>query len=203
MKLISKILVLFLVATLASCGVDDEKQYLLSVEETLEAVVNKKDIYSAEKIADIIYKKDTLNYRFIDIRTPHEFIIDHVDGAVNVPAKHILDEEYLEILNQDQLINVLYCKGSHQAMNAYIMLKQLNFKNIKVSLGGFSFIKESIINSYGIKTGIYNDELARYDFSKIQSETQGGGDNIKSVSAAKPKKALIKRKKKEVEGGCG
>ena len=52
-----------------------------------------------------------------------------------------------------------------------MMLKQLNFKNIKVALGGFDFIHEYIVDSYGIKTGVYDDEKPRYDFIRLVAGT--------------------------------
>lgn len=169
MKILNKILILSFVLFMVSCGVDDSKKYVLSVDETLKAYLNKDDILPAEKIANILLcdSVKTAKFQLIDIRTPHEFATDHISGAINIPSKDILDEEYNDIINQSEKINVLYCKGGHQAINIYLMLKQLNIKNTKVARGGFDFINDYIVDSYGIKTGVYNDEKPRFDFIRL------------------------------------
>ncbi len=171
MKIINKILILSVAILMLSCGIDGSKKYVLSPEETLNAYLNKEDIYSSEKIANILLCKQSDKYQLIDLRTPHEFAVDHIEGAINVPFKDIFDEEYFNILNQDKHINVLYGTDATQAVDAYLMLKQLNFKNIKVALGGFDFMNKYIVDSYGIKTGIYDDEKPRYDYLRLVAGT--------------------------------
>ncbi len=167
MKIINTLLIIATVALITSCGIDDSKKYVLSADKTLQAYINKDDIYPVEKIANILLCKNSKKHQLIDIRTPHEFAIDHLPGAINIPSKHILDDEYYDVINQDENINVLYCKGGHQAINIYLMLKQLNIKNIKVARGGFDFINDYVVDSYGIKTGVYDDEKPRFDFIRL------------------------------------
>lgn len=183
MKIINKIFIFTIALLMVSCGIDDSKKYVFSADQTLQSYLSKEDIYPVEKIANILLCKKSKKYQLIDIRTPHDFAINHLPGAINIPSKHILDEEYYNILNQDEKINVLYCKGGHQAIDAYLMLKQLNFKNIKVALGGFDFIQNYIVDTYGIKTGVYDDEKPRYDFIRLVA-----GTNLPSKdSITKPK----------------
>lgn len=168
MKIINRFLIITMAIYLASCGIDDSKKYVLSPEETLKSFINNEDILSPEKLSNIILcKKDTHLYQFIDLRTPDDFITNHVKGAINIPAKDILDEKNIKILNQGKKINILYCKKSCDAINSFIILKQLNYKNNKVALGGFEFINEYIVNNYGIKTGVYNEEKPRFDFLRL------------------------------------
>jgi rhodanese-related sulfurtransferase len=172
MKILNKILIISTAVLLVNCGIDNSKKYVLSPEETLDAYINNNDILSPEKLSNIILcKKDTELYQFIDLRTPHDYIENHVKDAINIPAKDILDEKYINILNQDKKINILYCKSNCNAITSYLMLKQLNFKNIKVALGGFEFVNNYIIEVYGIKTGVYNDEKPRFDFLRLVAGT--------------------------------
>ena len=174
MKYLSKIIILSLAFSIFSCGIDDSKKYVLSPEETLSAYLNQDDILTSEKLANILLcKVDTETYQFIDIRTPHDFAIKHLQGAINVPAKDILEDENLDILNQSEKINILFCENSCQAIDSYLMLKQLNYKNIKVALGGYDFIDQYILGSYGIKTGVYNDEKPRFDFLRLVAGQDG------------------------------
>jgi len=171
MKIFKNIIIVSLAVFMVSCGIDDSKKYVLSPDETLQAYINKDDIYPSEKIANILLCKDSSHYQLIDIRTPHSFAINHIPGAINVPAKDILDEKYYDIINQDEKINVLYGITASSAIDAYLMLKQLNFKNNKVVLGGFDFINTYIVDNYGIKTGVYDDEKPKYDFLRLVAGT--------------------------------
>ena len=180
MKIFKIFITLSLAIFMASCGNNTEKTYVLSADDALQAYLNKEDILSAEKLANILLcKKDTHLYQFIDIRTPHDFAIKHLEGAINIPSKDILDEANMPILNQDQKINILFCKSNCQAVNSYLMLKQLNYKNIKVALGGYDFIDEYVVGTYGIKTGVYSSEKPKYDFLRlIQASDLPTSDSI-------------------------
>lgn len=195
MKIINKILIVFLAALSVSCGVNNDKKYVLSAEETLNAYLNKDDILSPEKLANIIlceFSQD--KYQFIDLRNPHEFMIDHIPNAINIPAKDILKDENLHILNQGEKINIIYCKKNCVSVNAYIMLKQLNYKNIKVALGGFEFINNYVINKYGIKTGVYDDEMPRYNFLRLIAES-----DMPTLDSIKKPAVIVKNPNKVIK----
>ncbi len=190
-------------ALLVSCSVDDSQSYVLNPEETLQVVLKDQDIIAPEELADIILMGSG-NYQLIDLRTPHEFLVGHAEGAINLPAKNLLKEENLARLNQDGRTPLLYGNNSEQVYSYYILLKQLGIKNIKIAFGGYDFIKNNILDSYGVRSGSYYNERARYDYAKVVSEIAGSGAAPASTSSApKPKKKVIKRKKKEVAGGCG
>lgn len=171
-----------LVLVFSSCSNESRKQYAIDSQEALAAYINKEDILPVEKVANILLCKHEHSYQMIDLRTPPEFIESHVDGAINIPAKNVLDMEYYDILNQDKKINVFYCRGGNQAVNVYMILKQLGFKNIKVALGGYDYIDQFIIQQYGIKSGDYDDEKPKYDFIRLIS----GADQPKSDSISTP-----------------
>lgn len=184
MKIVKNIFILSLLFLIVSCGIDDSKKYVLSAEDTLEAYLSKADILTPEQLANILLcKKDTAMYQFVDIRTPHDFAIKHLEGAINIPSKDILDEENLAVLNQSNKISIIFCKSNCQAVNSYLMLKQLNYKNIKVALGGYVFIDKYIIESYGIKTGAYSGEKAKYNFLRLIT----GSETPKLDSIVRPK----------------
>lgn len=200
------LLVVFILAFFAACNNGSDNTYKLSLQETLEKVSSKADILTDQQVADIILSTDEnikAMHQFVDIRTPAEFNVWHVPAAVNMPAKDIFSDEYKDLLANESITKVLYCKGSHQAMNTYVELIQHGYKNIKVSLGGYQFIREHIIDTLDLKTGIYNEDAALYDYAKVVKETAGAASANESTSKPKPAKTIIKRKKKEVEGGCG
>jgi rhodanese-related sulfurtransferase len=130
MKIFNSIILLALLVSFTNCKHESKKNYKLSPEETLAAYINKEDVISKEKLANILLCKKANSYQLVDLRTPHDYIINHIPGAINIPGKNILDEEYFSRLNQDDKILVLYCKGTSEVTNAYLILKQLGFKNI-------------------------------------------------------------------------
>ena len=168
MKIVNKIIILGFAILMVSCGIDDSKKYVLTPDQTLQTYLNKEDILTSEKLSNLLLcKKDSDTYQFIDLRTPHDFAIKHLNKAINIPAKDILDENNMEILNQDDKINVLYGYEASDAINSYLILKQLNYKNNKVALGGYDFVDKYILSSFGIKTGVYDDEKPRFDFIRL------------------------------------
>lgn len=174
MKIFNRIIILALATFMVSCGIDDSKKYVLTPDQTLQSYLNKEDILTPEKLSNLLLcKKDSNTYQFIDLRTPHDFAIKHLRNAINIPAKDILDEGNIEVLNQDNKINVFYGYGASDAINSYLMLKQLNYKNIKVALGGYGFVDQYILASFGIKTGVYNDEKPRFDFIRLVAGQDG------------------------------
>lgn len=168
MNWIKNISALLLVsAVLISCTGENRKKYAVTTDEALEAYISKKDILSVEKVANILLCKQEHIYQMIDLRTPHEYTQEHIKGAINIPAKNVLDLDYYDIFNQDEKINVLYCRVENQAINVYMVLKQLGFKNIKVALGGYDYLNNYVVKQYGVKSGDYNDEKPKYDFLRL------------------------------------
>jgi rhodanese-related sulfurtransferase len=178
-----KITILLLASiVLTSCTSEDRKKYAVSTNDALEAYISKKDILSVEKVANILLCKHDHIYRMIDLRTPHEFAQGHIKDAINIPAKNVLDMDYYDLFNQDEKINVLYCRGKNQAINIYMILNQLGFKNIKVALGGYDYLNEYVVQQYGVKSGDYDDEKPKYDFLRLIA----GVDVPKQDSIASP-----------------
>ena len=211
MKKLSKILLFLVIASsFTSCKDEIKQDYVLSPEEILNFYVNggktdSKFALSENEFADIVLLKDTVNYQFIDVRSAHKFVGSHLPHAINIPlSKKFLCNENMQQLNQDKKMLVLFGKNSSQSVATFLLLKQLGFKNMKVALGGCHYSKGFLMNNFGMRTGAYNDEIARYDYSKVVAETSGAGSVAASSSSApKTKKKVVKRKKKAVSGGCG
>ncbi|MCK5775370.1 MAG: rhodanese-like domain-containing protein [Bacteroidales bacterium] len=184
MKILKNILLAsVLLLMLSACNTNTKKEYKISAQETLDAYLLGEDILTVEKVANILLCKHEHHYQMIDLRTPPEFIKGHIDGAISIPAKNVLDMEYFDTFNQGEKINVLYCRGKNQAVNIYLILKQLGFKNIKVALGGYDYINDFIIEKYGINSGDYYGEKPKYDFIRLVS----GIDQPKKDSISAPK----------------
>jgi len=66
----------------------------------------------------------------IDVREPEEFAIDHVEGAINLTPKEILDGAIaLKDVPQETEL-VLYCVSGSRSNFAIIELQKLGYNNI-------------------------------------------------------------------------
>ena len=178
-----------------------ELKYNITTEKMLEEVQAQNDIISPGKFMNIIYENDSL-YQFIDLRSAHDYLIGHLNNAINIPIHKILNKEYREILNQDKKINVLYYSDHCGACGPWMILTQLGYKNNKILLGGYDYVNSKIITEFSPLTGNYRNETAKYDFAKIVKETAGGASSGSSTKSSKPKLVKKKKKKGGADGGC-
>ena len=165
----------------------------------------KANAISNEQLADLLYSKELKGVQFIDIRTPHQYAMGHLPNAINVPMKNFFNPEYFSKINKDDVL-ILY--GEDASTPRLMALMSGHFKKGKfnVALGGYDYIKSKIMDNYAIYSGLYDDEVPLVDFQQAVNEIKskyGGGGAAKSAKPKAPSKPIVKRKKKEVSGGCG
>ena len=165
----------------------------------------KANAISNEQLADLLYSKNLKGVQFIDIRTPHQFAVGHLPGAINVPMKNFFDNNYFSKINKDDVL-ILYGDDASTPRLMALLSGHFNKGKFNVALGGYEYIKSKILDGYGIYSGLYDDEVPLVDFNNAVIDIKkryggGGGTAKKSVKA--PSKPIVKRKKKEVSGGCG
>ncbi len=69
----------------------------------------------------------------LDVRSPKQFEVDHVDGAINVPLKTL--RSYAKTLDENQTI-VTYCNKGTTGNAAQNVLINLGFKQVYNLSGG-------------------------------------------------------------------
>jgi hypothetical protein len=160
---------------------------------------------SVEQITNLLYSKKLDEVQFIDIRNARDYSNGRLPNAVNIPSKVFFDKDQLSKIEADKYI-VVY--GYDSSSPRLISLLSSHFKkaNLFVAMGGYDFIKSKIIDNYGIYSGIYDDEVPLCDYSKkmssVASKAGSASTDAKPKTSTAPK-PMIKRKKKEVSGGCG
>jgi hypothetical protein len=115
-----------------------------------------------------------------------------------------LADEYNEILNQDEYINVLYYSDHCGACGPWMVLKQLGYKNNKILMGGYDYVKPNIVDEYSPMTGNFTEEKAKYDYLKLINETSGSVSDKKTEKHQLPATTVIIKTDdaEEEEGGC-
>ncbi len=88
-------------------------------------------IYEITHWDEIAKNKDLA---IIDVRTPVEFNMGHVDGAVNIPVEQL--RQRLNEVPRDKQVAV-YCQVGIRGYQAYRILKQNGFDNVKDVNGGY------------------------------------------------------------------
>ena len=165
----------------------------------------KANDISNEQLADLLYSNDMKGVQFVDIRTPHEYAVSHLSGAINVPMKNFFNKKYFNKISKDDIL-ILYGEDASSPRLMALMASHFKKGKFYVALGGYDYIKNKIMNGYFIYSGLYNDEVPLVDFAQAVNDIKsryGGGGVSKSVKKSAPAKPIVKHKKKEVTGGCG
>ncbi|MCF8297632.1 MAG: rhodanese-like domain-containing protein [Saprospiraceae bacterium] len=177
----------------------------LSTQELLDEIKDGTQFVHPDEIADMLIKQDPL-LQLIDVRSQDEFEKFSLPGAINIPLADILSEEWVDYIDQGQLMNVFYCNGTSKSNEAWLLTRQLGYQNNYVLQGGLNYWVETILNPFPPANTSPDDEIAKYDFRKGASQAFGGGavdapeqtvENTANKPSIKPKK-----KKKKVQGGC-
>lgn len=180
-----------------------EKPKIVYEKSATEMLAALPDIENIDAKAAKALSAEADKYVFVDLRSPYDFEVKHIENAINIPVAFLLDDENLKMLtnfNRSNKTIVLYGQTAREAISPWILLQEIGLTNTKVLLGGFE--------CYLSNGDTCKNELARHDFAKIA--TQGGikyeEAKVAPVAAPKPKpkKTIpVKTKPKaEAEGGC-
>ncbi|BAX81524.1 rhodanese-like domain-containing protein [Labilibaculum antarcticum] len=204
MRLIIASVLIPLGIIIAAVPENKTKQFRLTAGELLNEVREGTQFISTDQIADMLVQKDP-SLQLIDVRTQDEYEKYSLPGSVNVPLSDLLSEEWKDFLDQGVKMNVFYSNGNLKANEAWMLTRQLGFKNNYVLQGGLNYWAETIMNPTAPKSVLADDEIAKYDFRKGASMALGGGSSVVSSSnetkSVKPP-IVRKKKKKRVAGGC-
>lgn len=198
---------LLLAVIIAAVPKNTTTPYKLSATQILDELKSGTQYLEPEQIAQMLVEKDPY-LQLIDIRSLNEFEKFSLQGAVNIPLDNLLSPDFVETFDQDTKMNVFYGNGTTQANEAWMLLRQLGYKNIYVLRGGLNYWAEAILNPSAPPSTSSNDDLARYDFRRGAGQALGGGEMSSAASTpsagakAKVPGPAPAGKKKKVAGGC-
>lgn len=182
------------------------RPYKLTADELLIEVMENRQFISPDEIAKMLVDKDP-SLQLIDIRSKDQFEKYSLPNAINVPLESLLSAEYEEVLNQDYKLNVFYSNSSNDANQAWMITRQLGYKNNYVLQGGLNYWAETILKPEKPAEGSPNEEIAKYNFRMGASQALGGGTETATVGTAPTPSTsapIIQKakKKKGASGGC-
>lgn len=205
-RVILSALLILLGLIIAAVPENTTKPYKLTSGQMLEEVKSGTQFVQPDQVADMLINKDPY-LQLIDVRSPEEFDQFHLPGAINVPLDNILSDQWIDILDQDIKMNVLYSNGTTHSNEAWMLVRQLGYSNNYVLEGGLNYWVETIMNPASPASTSPGDEFARYDFRKGAGMALGAGAVAPSQqegtsAASKPTIATKIKKKKVASGGC-
>ncbi|MEN8123770.1 MAG: rhodanese-like domain-containing protein [Bacteroidota bacterium] len=201
-KRISVSAVLFLLIVVIGVLMFEKPQYVFEKNpaNTLEEVTKQNFILTLNDFKSL----EPSQYVLIDIRNNFEYAKGHLDGAINVSPHQVFKPESKKLLKQtkdDGKTVVLYGANADKASNAWLLLYQLGYENIKILCVETNYIDNKLsMKEVAIeKPSVNYAEIIREAKAKqaIQKITE-----VKKPVA--PKKVITKPKKKKrvPEGGC-
>ncbi len=198
--------IIILALVIAMVPENTTQPYKLTAGEMLEEIQFGTEMIHPDELADWLVNDDP-SIQLIDVRTPQEFEVFHLDNAINIPVADILSEEWVDYLDQGIRMNILYSNGTTAAHKAWMILRQLGYENNYVLQGGLNYWTETILNPTAPRVTSPDDEFARYDFRQAASQKFGGGGALAApatdTKTAAPKPPIKRKKKKKApEGGC-
>src|SRR5665648_47587 len=81
--------------------------------------------------------KDNPNFVIIDVRTPEEFLGEHIENAVNLDYYSDTFRDDLDKLDKNKTY-LIYCRSGRRSENALNIMKELDFKEVYNMLGGIT-----------------------------------------------------------------
>jgi rhodanese-related sulfurtransferase len=203
-----KLLALFIIPMgliIAAVPQNKTKPYKLTADQLLDEASTRTQYIAPETVADMIIKKDP-SFQLIDVRNQDDFEKFSLLGAINIPMSDLLSDKYTDVLNQDVKINIFYSNATITANEAWMVTRQLGYKNNFVLEGGLNYWFDAILNPQKPASTSPDEEFAKYDFRLSAGKALGGGTTIQSNQTRSP--ASVKPplqsapKKKKAAGGC-
>ncbi len=209
MKKIDKIIIgILLLGGIISIFLNNMHPYphIKSPKELVYAVNQEGRYITTDEVAKMIMEKDP-SLLLIDIRNPQEYEKFTLEGAMNIPADSLMNPANRDFLDQEVYTTVLFSNGSSAADEAWLMLKSYGYEGNRVMKGGLNEWYRTILKPIKPADQELTAEKERQYLFRKGAQIYFTGAQIVGSSAPKkakaPAKPIIKRKKKEVSGGCG
>jgi rhodanese-related sulfurtransferase len=159
------VIILSIIFGVATLKVTGKYRFNRSATEMLTRV-NTQSQYLDMSEAQELLDNDTVV--FIDIRTPKEFVGFHIENALNIPFDRLLDDEYIDILEKDQM-KILYGTNSVGSNAAWMVLTQYGYDKLYVLDGGVQDWITQVETSDIFKGAYKRDETPLYNYSEVMN----------------------------------
>lgn len=160
-----------------------------AVPEGTEAGSGNDQIETVERITGM---DDVV---IVDLRDPEAFARGHVPGALNIPAREILDRKHRKAFRGNTQ-KLLYAGEEHVAATSAMLLLGKGVEHIRVIPGGIRQLEEHLLHAGKLDPAYryFRDDKARFDYPRFMKVAPQGPQK-ESKTPAIPE--MI-----SVQGGC-
>ena len=131
------VLILTCITLFSGCTSTDmgTEPKLAAVNETTVQSTMVTNVSAQEAFTLIQEKLDDPHFRIVDVRTPDEYDIGHVNGAINIDYNS--DDFKDELATLDKSVEYLvYCRSGNRSSGAVKVMEELGFAVIYHMVGG-------------------------------------------------------------------
>tara|TARA_R110002050_G_scaffold263772_1_gene404413 strand:- start:8626 stop:9249 length:624 start_codon:yes stop_codon:yes gene_type:complete len=177
----------------------------IPAEHFLNDIHSNNRYLSTDEIAERIIDGDPMLF-IVDVRTEKEFDNYRIPGAINIPFKDLLLDDWAGYLDQDIQDVIFYSNDDILSEEAWALCKQMGYSNLYVMDGGLNYWFETIMLPPKPGELSSSADFDLFAFRTGASIFFGSGSTTIAVKpqAPKAKKTLTvkKKTKKAAEEGC-
>jgi rhodanese-related sulfurtransferase len=173
---------------------------MLNEQELLQEMLRGSNYFSVDELADLLINQDP-SIRLIDVRSAEQFV-KPIRGAMNVPVDSVFNEKYDFLFDQRMMKNVIYADNDAAAVQVWMIMTQLGYKNNYLLKGGLVEWNDSILNPQVPASTSSQKAMDLYTQRVAAKQYFTGAKPIKSDDLFKPILPMGGGKKKKVQGGC-
>lgn len=171
-------------------------------EDLLTEVNSPSRFLSTDRVAERLIEEDP-SMVLVDLRNPQEYHDYTLPGAVNIPLRDILDEEWQDYLRTPGIEFVFFANGTLNADRGWILCKRKGHRKLFVMEGGLNQWFETIFMAAPPPATAPSEEIDRYQFRMGVRQYLTGGSALEIPEVEAEEIEVTRRKKKtKVEGGC-
>lgn len=198
---------LFLVVLLALNFVKvPEYKFAENTDQSFVPCAEAEYVYPPNKIAKLLQAPDE-NTVLVDIRSRHDYINGHLEGAKHIAMANILEKEnfkFFKSLKSEGKQAILYGNDVIEANAPFMVLRQMGIENIGISCKPYQFFTDNDLNFLATTDKVFaNNETPIADFASFVSS-----ENLKAKEREEQKqkkavkaiaKPIVKKIKKVVK----
>jgi rhodanese-related sulfurtransferase len=171
----------------------------LNEVQLLNEVLLETNYISADELSHLLISKDP-GVRLIDVRDTADFN-DPLPGAINIPVDSIFSDSYAYVFDQLSVKNVIYAGTDAKAVQVWMIVEQLGYRNNYLLKGGLDLWKSTILDP-AVPSSSAGQEIVDLYHQRIAARQYFTGAKALPKVDFKPMVPIEGRKKKKVQGGC-
>lgn len=176
------------------------KSFQLKPADLLEKATSDEYYFSVDQVARFLNNEDS-TIQLIDVRSPEEFKICNIPGAINIPISDFQNPLWETYLNQNEMKNIFYGNGDQAASYAWTISTGMNFGENYIMKGGLNeWFKTVMLTRFSGEqiTPLENARFEnRFKARKIFTEINSLPDSLKTKYFNA--RRLVESK---LDGGC-